>query len=134
MCKFKEFTKDLKIRQVDLQQILHYSQASISKFCRGNALLSDEKIQLLIDHYGKDVVDKYITDDVPVTNTKNVSNSGKSEDDERDCYINKEDELLSIIKKQQDTIASLILRIEQSQQQITQLIELINKKSTLCQE
>ena len=123
MFKFKEFTDDLHIKQSELTDLLDYSQSSISKFSRGKAFLPDDKIKLLIEHYGK-----YITDDPPVVSQENISSSGNSTNYGHHNSVNNDNELISVINKQQDTIASLILRIEQSQQQISQLIELLNKK------
>ncbi len=128
MFKFKEFVDDLHIKQVELRDVLGYSQASISNFTTGKTKLPEEKIQLLIDHYGEDVVNKYITDDAPVISQENISSSGNSTNYGHHNSVNNDNELISVINKQQDTIASLILRIEQSQQQISQLIELLNKK------
>lgn len=128
MFKFKEFVDDLHIKQVELRDVLGYSQASISNFTTGKTKLPEEKIQLLIDLYGEDVVNKYITDDAPVISQENISSSGNSTNYGHHNSVNNDNELISVINKQQDTIASLILRIEQSQQQISQLIDLLNKK------
>lgn len=48
MFKFNEFTKDLNIRQVDLKQILNYSQASISKLSTGNGFSQTRKFSSLL--------------------------------------------------------------------------------------
>lgn len=59
----KQLAQSQKCSQDDIAIILKTQQSEVSKMMNGHRKITDEHISLLIERFGKDVVDAYIVDD-----------------------------------------------------------------------
>ena len=74
MLMLKLLAVSQKCNQEDIAAILKTQQSEVSKMMNGHRKITDEHIDLLIEHFGKEVVDAYIVDDdvVDMTRTPQV--------------------------------------------------------------
>ena len=70
MLILKQLAASKKCSQEDIAIILKTQQSEVSKMMNGHRKITDEHIDMLIEHFGKDVVDEYIVDDDIIDLTK----------------------------------------------------------------
>lgn len=70
MLMLKQLAASKKCSQEDIAIILKTQQSEVSKMMNGHRKITDEHIDMLIEHFGKDVVDEYIVDDDIIDLTK----------------------------------------------------------------
>lgn len=63
MLILKQLAKDYETTQIELAKIMGVNQSEISKMMNGLREIKREHIELLNEHFGKDVVSHYIVDD-----------------------------------------------------------------------
>lgn len=60
MFRFKEFVKEQKIAQKELTDLLNISQAYCSNLVNEKLPISEDKLNILREHYGVDLINKYV--------------------------------------------------------------------------
>lgn len=58
---------DKKLNQRTLAQIIGCQQSEVSLFANRKRVMSDEQVQALISHFGKETIDAYTIPDNPLT-------------------------------------------------------------------
>ncbi len=130
MFRFNDFIEDLGIKQSILQELLDYSQSNISKLANGKGELPENKIDILIKHFGEDVVSKYISKDEKTVDR--ISSYDSSTNYGHNNTINSGNQkenfsFMKIIITMQEQMNRLIALNEKSQEQVSVLIEQLKK-------
>lgn len=113
--KIREFRKAKGLYQDQMAEILGLTQSNLSRYETNGIDLTDEQIGKLRDRFGKDDVEAYMTDSAEQVREKSLPNSMKDDLTVLD--------LVSIVKKQNDTICQQVELQNQFTRQLTSMNE-----------
>ena len=110
--RIKEFRRALGINQWEMAQVIGLTQSNLSRYETNDIDLTEEQVASLRKAYGKETVDKYVNEEPQ----KLVLNYEPNND-------HSEQTLLSVIKRQNDTIAMQSEQMSQFTQQLSKINE-----------
>ena len=113
--KIREFRKAKGLYQDQMAEILGLTQSNLSRYETNGIDLTDEQLGKLRERFGKDDVEAYMTDSAEQVREKSLPNSMKDELTVLD--------LVSIVKKQNDTICQQVELQNQFTRQLTSMNE-----------
>ena len=113
--KIREFRKAKGLYQDQMAEILGLTQSNLSRYETNGIDLTDEQLGKLRERFGKDDVEAYMTDSAEQVRDKSLPNSMKDELTVLD--------LVSIVKKQNDTICQQVELQNQFTRQLTSMNE-----------
>lgn len=114
--KIKEFRKAKGLFQEDLASVIGLTQSNLSRYENNAIDLSDAQFEKLYEKYGKEAVDAYKTDSTEQVRNNEVP---MSESDKLSMI-----DLVTIIKKQNDTICQQV----EAQNDFTRQLTEMNKR------
>lgn len=130
MFRFKDFRTDIGLTQKEIMAILNVSQTTISFVENGTRNLTKEQLNILVDKYGEDTVNKYMTEPNITEQTNiqdNITNMPEQTHDTTGIYQS----LIDIISRQQSQMDSLLESNALMQRRIDKLLAIIEKQYQL---
>lgn len=130
MFRLRDFRTDIGLTQKDIMAILNVSQTTISFVENGTRNLTKEQLNILVDKYGEDIVNKYMTDPnitEPTNIQDNITNMSEQTHDTTGIYQS----LIDIISRQQSQMDSLLESNTLMQRRIDKLLAIIEKQYQL---
>lgn len=103
MFKYKEFRRAHSLFQSQLAEIMGLSQSNISRYETEGIEPTPAQYEKLYDKYGKEDVDTFVIDDTMRVVAENNINSGSGS---QNNGIQTNGDLIEIIKRQTETMAS----------------------------
>ena len=113
--KIREFRNAMKLYQGDMAEVLGITQSNLSRYETNGVDLSDEAIDKLREKYGRDIVDAYLTDSPQQLREREIPMERKDDMTMLD--------LVTIVKKQNDTINKQIETQNEFTRQLTSMNE-----------
>lgn len=124
MFNYLKLRKDFEIYQRDLAEMLGFSQPNLSRLENENIEPSKSTLKKLNEHFGEETIKKYYFDETPVVNAVgNVNGDGV----QNNGIQSVDTELLSIIKRQNETISKQISLWVEISSKLSGIYDEINK-------
>lgn len=130
MFRLRDFRTDIGLTQKEIMAILNVSQTTISFVENGTRNLTKEQLNILVDKYGEDIVNKYMTEPnitEPTNIQDNITNMSEQTHDTTGIYQS----LIDIISRQQSQMDSLLESNTLMQRRIDKLLAIIEKQYQL---
>ena len=127
MFRLRDFRTDQGLTQKELMTILNISQTSVSFVENGNRNLTKEQMQILIDRYGEETVNKY----VDITDAPNIQGNITPQPEAPRDNTGLYQSLIDIINRQQSQMDALLETNTLMQRRIDKLLAIVEKQYQL---
>ncbi len=124
----KDFRQSQGLYQSDMAAILGLNQSNVSRAeLKGWFELSYPQLQTLYEKFGKETVEKFMSED-PSVSVSASNNTNKGSGTQNNGYFGADSTAMDIIRRQTDVLAELASKQSQQTDRLLALLEKISEK------